>query len=100
MFVCVACRPFSRRAAPTTAVSDAAKAARTAAEAAEAAQEPTHVHTYLLYVLGSAMGLKAACTMQRVLVYTREHHEHKAFFALARYERQGWHCGKVSLGCL
>lgn len=98
--MCVACRPFSRRAAPTTAVSDAAKAARTAAEAAEAAQEPTHVHTYLLYVLGSAMGLKAACTMQRVLVYTREHHEHKAFFALARYERQGWHCGKVSLGCL
>lgn len=69
-------------------VSDAAKAARTAAEAAEAAQEPTHVHTYLLYVLGSAMGLKAACTMQRVLVYTREHHEHKAFFALARWERE------------
>lgn len=77
-------RPFSRGAAATSVVSDAAKAARTAAEAAEAAQEPTHVHTYLLYVLGSAMGLKAACTMQRVLVYTREHHEHKAFFALAR----------------
>lgn len=47
------------------------------------------MHTYLLYVLGSAMGLKAACTMQRVLVYTREHHEHKAFFALARWEREG-----------
>lgn len=46
------------------------------------------MHTYLLYVLGSAMGLKAACTMQRVLVYTREHHEHKVFFALARWERQ------------
>ncbi|CAM9482022.1 unnamed protein product [Pylaiella littoralis] len=76
---------FSRRGTTsTTAVSDATKAARTAAEAAEAAQEPTHVHTYLLYVLGSAIGLKAACTVQRVLVYTREHHEHKAFFALAR----------------
>lgn len=78
------CRPFRGRAATATAASDAAKAARTAAEAAEAAQEPTHVHTYLLYVLGSAMGLKAACTMQRVLVYTREYHEHKTFFAIAR----------------
>ncbi|CBJ32640.1 conserved unknown protein [Ectocarpus siliculosus] len=77
-------RPFRGRAATATAASDAAKAARTAAEAAEAAQEPTHVHTYLLYVLGSAMGLKAACTMQRVLVYTREYHEHKTFFAIAR----------------
>ncbi|CAN0465644.1 unnamed protein product, partial [Laminaria digitata] len=47
-------------------------------------QEPTHVHTYLLYVMGSAMGLKTACTMQRVLVYTRDFQEHKAFFALAR----------------
>lgn len=51
---------------------------------AAARQEPTHVHTYLLYVLGSAMGLKGACTAQRVLVYTKAFHERKAFFALAR----------------
>lgn len=48
-------------------------------------QQPTHVHTYLQYMLGSAMGLKAACTMQRVLWYTKEFHQRKAFFALARY---------------
>lgn len=29
---------------------------------ATARQEPTHVYTYLLYVLGSAMDLKGACT--------------------------------------
>lgn len=52
------------------------------------------MHTYLMYVLGSAMGLKAACTTQRVLVYTKEFHERKALFALVRCKSE-WDCIRV-----
>ncbi|CAM9198651.1 unnamed protein product [Chrysoparadoxa australica] len=49
-----------------------------------AMRKPTHVHTYLMYVVGASLGLKAADNARRVFMYTHASHDNKFIFAAAR----------------
>ena len=42
------------------------------------------VHTYLGYMLASAMGLKMADNLRRISLYARPAHHQRTFFAFAR----------------
>ncbi|CAN0130215.1 unnamed protein product, partial [Phaeothamnion confervicola] len=74
-------RTAAAAAAPATAAGAMAGGAMMAGAGGV---EPTHVHTYLVYVMAAALGLKAADNARRVFMYTRPDHAHKFLFATLR----------------
>jgi hypothetical protein len=46
---------------------------------------PTHVHTYLVYVVVASLGMKSADNVRRVALFMRAGHHNKFMFALLRY---------------